>query len=270
MKYLSLRFAAALGWHHVASVHAQTLAESTLSKPSVPPLRKKPLEKCSHAPAMPDAATRTYPTTLTTILSQSTLAVPNPSATTVDQVTLIDPWPLSPDPEFAPLTVTQTAVTQRTIFMTFLPPAPSPDPSATVVRSPATSVTSTTIQATSTYLVWPPQPFDMPDWVTPTCQYPHEIRACSLRDSSIKPDRRCTARNRETRCAAQCLLKDWTWWCATGAGTGPGHRIGRVCEAALGEDVIVLGEPCDHTDYKPNCEVCQWEGGDDGVWIGPG
>lgn len=219
---------------------------------------------------MPEAVTRTYPTTLTTILSPSTLAAVNPSATTIDHVTLIDPWPYYPDPELglAPLTLTQTALTKRSILATFLPSAPSPDPSAAFSPTPVTSVSSTTLTATSTFLVWPPQSFDMPDYLIPGCQYPDETMNCSLHDSSIKPDSRCLAMNRETRCARQCLLKDWTWFCATGEGAG--DRVGRVCEGGKGEEDVLLGEPCDHTDYAPGCAICPWEGGDDGVWVGAG
>ncbi|KAK0725117.1 hypothetical protein B0H67DRAFT_641568 [Lasiosphaeris hirsuta] len=202
---------------------------------------------------MPDAADRTYPTTLTTTLAPTTLPITN-LATTIDAVTLIDPWPLSPDPERAPLTLTATAVTQRTILV-------------------STTTTRTALTSVATYLVWPPQPFDMPEWVTPGCQYPDPDMACSARGSSIKPDGRCLELKRETRCAAQCLLKDWTWWCATG-----GAPIGRVCEGpegvngtvAAGDFALVLGEPCDHTDYKPGCKICPFEDPGDGVWVGPG
>ncbi|KAK3347249.1 hypothetical protein B0T25DRAFT_584271 [Lasiosphaeria hispida] len=245
MRTSQLQLAAALSWYYGSSVRAQIADTEPTS-------------------TMPDAADRTYPTTLTTIFAATTLPMANRSATTIDAITLIDPWPLSPDPEHAPLTLTATAVTQRT-----------------VIASSAT-ITSTAITSVATYLVWPPQPFDMPDWVPPRCQYPDPDMACSLRGSSIKPDGRCTELHRETRCAAQCLLKDWTWWCATGLDKGKeaGHPIGRVCEGpegangtvASGDFALVIGEPCDHTDYRPGCKVCPFEAGegDNGVWVGPG
>ena len=184
---------------------------------------------------MSDPAERTYPTTITSTYStvHSTAGV-----ATTDHVTVIDPWPVSPDPESFPYTLLQTAITQRTI-------------------SPASATPSTSsITATSTWFVWSIQPFDMPPSGLNDCSEPGE---CTY--GAIKPHPRCDEQGRETRCVAQCLLKDWMWWCIAAKEGQMDPPMGRVCAASNSTDYKQLLEPCDHTDFSPLCPLCPEEDG---------
>lgn len=183
---------------------------------------------------MVDPADLTYPTTLTTIYSTT---YTNAAAVTVDEVTVIDPWPTSPDPASAPYTKTETQITQRT------------------VSAAGAAPTATSITATAVWLLWTIQPFDMVPYEPPACPGPD---GCSY--PSIKPHWKCLDMHLETRCYRQCVLKNWMWWCrrsaeAEGDGLGP---VGRVC---AGTNTTVaewepLLEPCDHTDMMPGCSIC--------------
>lgn len=190
---------------------------------------------------MVDPATRSYPTTVTTIFTTMHTAPASPATTTIDLVTVIDPWPTSPDPELVPYTKTETQITQRTL------------------SASGTTPTTTTLTSISTWTVWTIQAFDMRPFDPPACPGP---QGCSW--PSIKPSQRCLDLKMQTRCAKQCVLKDWLWWCAEGQapegdrgmGLGP---VGRVCAAtnSTSESWVPLLEPCDHTDWKPGCSLCE-------------
>ncbi len=189
---------------------------------------------------MTDPANRTYPTTITNI---HTTTLTGPSATlTIDRITILDPWPISPDRESMPYTMTQTQLTTR------------------VVSSPGATPSAIALTSTAVYNLWDILPFDMPPSQTPMCPSPE--RDCAY--GSIKPNPRCEELGRETRCAAQCLLKDWLWWCPTGRSYGKpeaGPVLGRVCygdEDGKGA-ALQLMEPCDHTDFLAGCPRCKEE-----------
>lgn len=193
--------------------------------------------------AMVDPADRTYPTTVTSTLS-TTRTGPS-GATTIDHVTMIDPWPTSPDPEVVPFTNTETAVTERIVI-------------TKAAEGPATA--TTTMTATSTWILWPVRILDMPPYIPPQCPGPS---GCAYR--SVKPHPRCERSGRETRCAAQCLLKDWLWWCSNNVTDPDATRYyGRVCADGNVTDTAydLLLEPCDHTDFKPGCPLCLNEDGE--------
>ncbi|KAK3315571.1 hypothetical protein B0H66DRAFT_536437 [Apodospora peruviana] len=187
--------------------------------------------------AMADPATRSYPTTVTTIYSTT---IAGAVGITIDRVTVLDPWPTSPDPEKVPFTMLETQVTERTV---------SP-PGAAVTPTVATTT------AISTWILWGVLDFDMPPYSPPVCPGPG---GCSY--GTIKPNGRCMDLGWETTCASQCLLKDWMWWCAKSADSSA-PPMGRVC-APVGNTTtyLQLYEPCDHTDYKTGCTLC----GDSGV-----
>jgi len=219
---------------------------------------------------MTDPASRTYPTTITNVLT--TTHSPNPTApVTIDHITLLDPWPTSPDPESVPFTLTQTALTQRTI-------------SFPTAATPSLPVSVTEINSTKVYILWTiqsrrslqsayfffPFPFhipfqshpsfpkyhklthhtltkvDMTPYEPPVCPGPN---GCSY--PAIKPHSECAKLKLQTRCAAQCLLKDWMWWC-TKHVSGEADHVGRVCAATGGTEPwgVELLEPCDHTDMS--------------------
>jgi len=210
--------------------------------------------------AMTDPASRTYPTTITTNFTTTHMnnQTGNFTTATIDVVTLIDPWPVSPDPESPPYTVTQTAHTQRTILIS---------PSYPTSSSPSIpSSTTTNITTTRVWTLWTIQAFDLPPYDTPACPGPG---GCSY--PAIKPHPRCAERKLETRCAAQCLLRDWMWWCA-GRVDGEPEYMGRVCAASNSTgpwdgDGDQLLEPCDHTDFKPGCSICEGYREDE-PWVG--
>jgi hypothetical protein len=180
--------------------------------------------------AMVDPADRTYPTNVTSTYSTTRT---DTAAVTVDHVTAIDAWTISPDPESVPYTMTETQITERTIF----PSAAAP--------------TTTHITATSTWMLWTISTLDMPPYAPIVCPGPG---GCS--PQSIKPNTRCLELGLETRCAAQCLLKDWMWWCTRHVGGEDGALMGRVCAGNNSTDYEEILEPCDHTDFKPGCQLC--------------
>ncbi|KAK0639845.1 hypothetical protein B0T16DRAFT_395498 [Cercophora newfieldiana] len=104
--------------------------------------------------SMTDPADRTYPTTITNTLATTHRANPT-DPLTIDQITLLDPWPTSPDPQSVPFTMTQTAITTRTI---------SP-----LSSSPTTTILNTTVF----YKLWTIQAFDMPPYQDLTCPGPN-------------------------------------------------------------------------------------------------
>jgi hypothetical protein len=179
---------------------------------------------------MTDPADRTYPTTVTNTYIKTKS---DTSAVTIDQVTVLDPWPTSPDPEAVPFTMKETEITQRTI-------------------SPTAGVATTlSMTVTSTWILWTTSFLDMPPSSPPECPGPG---GCSY--PSVKPHPRCRALSRETRCAAQCTLKDWMWWCKSHAELETNGPVGRVCSDGNSTDYEYLLEPCDHTDFKPGCPLC--------------
>ncbi|KAK4450940.1 hypothetical protein QBC34DRAFT_447904 [Podospora aff. communis PSN243] len=206
---------------------------------------------------MTDPADRTYPTTITNILTTTrSPSAPTGAPLTIDHITLLDPWPTSPDPQSVPFTLTQTALTQRTIS--------------------AAGATPTTLSLNSTifYKLWTIQALDMVPYEPPVCPGPG---GCSY--PAIKPHAECSKLKMQTRCAAQCQLKDWMWWCR-GHIEGERDYEGRVCartpnatEVGMAGKTweVELLEPCDHTDLKPGCTICDgyeeedpWIGGEEG------
>jgi len=193
---------------------------------------------------MPDPATRSYPTTITTLFTTTHTLSAQPGTTTIDHITVIDPWPTSPDPELAPYTQTETVITSRTISVAGATP----------------TTTTSELRKIVTWTVWTIQPFDMRPFDPPACPGPG---GCSW--PSIKPAQKCLDLKMQTRCAKQCVLKDWLWWCAEGQqtlqetevkGLGP---VGRVCAPTNStvETWVPLLEPCDHTDWMPGCSICE-------------
>ncbi|KAK4638846.1 hypothetical protein QC761_0102170 [Podospora bellae-mahoneyi] len=212
----------------------------------------------------PPSTTTTYPTTIITTLTTTYTNPSTPSATTIDHITLLDPWPVSPDFEsIFPYPLTQTEILSRTIIHS---------PSSTSISPP----TSTTL----TWSLWAVQAFDMSPYVPPICPGPEGEEGCAY--GSIKPHYRCEELGLETRCARQCELKDWIWWCrlprndgkdSLGGGLG-GAPVGRVCADRVdgrggeggggGLAWVPLVEPCDHTDFKVGCKVCREEEEEEG------
>jgi hypothetical protein len=173
-----------------------------------------------------DTTTPTYPLTVTTIFSTS------PTTATTDHVTLLEAWPIVPDPEAFPYTMRQTALTQRVI-----PPS-----------------STTTLIATSTWMLWETAATDMVVGTSPMC-------AGECNPPALKPHYRCLESGRETRCAAQCEIKQaqglYLWWCLKTAGGWGGEMkpMGRLCWDN-GTAYEALLEPCDHTDLRPDCKLC--------------
>ncbi len=184
---------------------------------------------------MTDPADRTYPTTVT---RASTTSYTSASATTIDQVTFIDPWPISPAMESFPYTMTQTRITARTVL-----------PRSGATDSPATITTT----AYATYILWTIVDLDMEPDRSPACAGPGNCNP-----PAIKPTR-CEQTGRETRCATQCELRDWLWFCLQSNNSTQGALTekpeGRSCYAKNGQWEQLL-EPCDHTDYAPGCKPC--------------
>ncbi|KAK0666563.1 hypothetical protein QBC41DRAFT_397973 [Cercophora samala] len=212
----------------------------------------------------PSSTTTSYPTTITTTLTTTYTNPSTPSATTIDHITLLDPWPISPDFEVIfPYPLTQTEILSRTVILS---------PSSTSISPPS----STTLN----WSLWAVQAFDMSPYVPPICPGPEGEEGCAY--GSIKPHYRCEELGLETRCARQCELKDWIWWCRLPRNdgkdsSGVGAPVGRVCadrangsvEGGGGLAWVPLVEPCDHTDFKVGCAVCQEEGEEEWVeWRG--
>ncbi|KAK4196032.1 hypothetical protein QBC40DRAFT_184436 [Triangularia verruculosa] len=216
------------------------------------------IEKTTAQPA--SASTISYPTTGTTTSTTTYTNPSTPFATTIDHITLLDPWPVSPDfASIFPYPLTQTEIVSRTIILS---------PSSTSVLPPY----STTLD----WSLWAVQSFDMPPYDAPICPGPEGEEGCAY--GSIKPDYRCEDLGLETRCARQCELKDWVWWCRLPRNDGKdssglGAPMGRVCadrakglgDGGGGLAWVPLVEPCDHTDFKVGCPFCPEEEEED--WI---
>ncbi|KAH8898807.1 hypothetical protein GQ53DRAFT_817035 [Thozetella sp. PMI_491] len=185
---------------------------------------------------MTDPADRTYPTTITSTAVASYVSA---STTTIDHLTFVDPWPVSPIPESFPYTMKQTRVTVRTV----LPPSRTAD-----------ALPATTITAYATYILWTLSDFDMVPYIPPGCADPGNCKP-----PAIKPTR-CESTNRETRCATQCEVKDFLWFCLQAnnstLGASEAKPQGRACYGKNGEWEQLL-EPCDHTDFAPWCKACE-------------
>jgi len=194
---------------------------------------------------MVNPADRTYPTTVTSFYTTTTTGA---TAITIDHVTVIDPWPTSPDPELVPFTIYESAITQRTVI-------PLPSPAASPLADPTNF--TTTITSTTTWHVWVVYAFDMSPYTPPTCPGPE---GCAY--GSIKPSGRCEELGHQTRCARQCLMKDYLWWCTKRAEGDPEPILGRVCDDGRGTNATFeqLVEPCDHTDWRAGCLLCAEEG----------
>lgn len=177
---------------------------------------------------MIDPGDRTYPTIVTSTFASTRT---QGRLTTVDQITILDNWTTSPDPTLVPYTMVQTETTQRTVS------AAGAEPTMTVLNS------------TTTWIVWTVSAFDMPPYQSLECPGPD---GCAY--GTIKPNYLCDEMRRETRCAAQCELRDWLWWCRADGGINA--PIGRVCSDGNQTDYKMLLEPCDHTDFKSGCQVC--------------
>ncbi|KAK4209766.1 hypothetical protein QBC37DRAFT_391025 [Rhypophila decipiens] len=196
---------------------------------------------------MDSPASRTYPTTIT---SSYLTTITGSAALTIDHVTVLDPWPTSPDPEIVPYTMFQTGITQRTIVPIIASPSAV---SSEQPGIPAAENITTMITTTTTYLLWVIYAFDMSPYTIPACPGPE---GCAY--SSIKPNGRCEELGWQTRCAGQCLLKDWMWWCTKVGEDDLGSIRGRVCDDGMGVNATLeqLVEPCDHTDWRARCVRC--------------
>src|SRR3569833_391187 len=213
---------------------------------------------------MTDPSDRTYPTTITRF-STATIGTAPASAVTVDRITYIDPWPVSPTDESYPYTMTQTRVTARTI----LPPSSFISASTTAISAISPSVatpvlpsSTTTMTALATYILWQPSYFDLDPAEPPGCLQPGDCAPAR----AVKPSR-CEGQGRETRCAVQCEYQDYLFFCLI-AGTSKNGTIltpttedkpqGRVCiDKDSGKLTQQLLEPCDHTDVAPWCKHCE-------------
>ncbi len=152
---------------------------------------------------------------------------------------MIEPWPSSPDPDFFPYTIIQTAITEQTIthHMTLAKDGP-----------PTQDVTKTTLTVPSTWIIWETAATDMPVGTPPDCGGP-----CT--PSAIKPHGVCYEKRLETRCAAQCTIRDWQWWCYKHPPGDQDPPQGKICWTNSTSYEQLL-EPCDHTDFLPNCKQC--------------
>lgn len=198
------------------------------------------------------ATTTTYPTTVTslwstTITTFATAAagasspIPAPDTwITVRTVTLLDPWPVSPDPYLYPYTILETSIVKDT-----------------VVHGASTTTTAST--AYPTWLVWDTQGADLPVGNVPQCAKTDTGGQCA--PPAWKPDTRCLALGQETRCRAQCTIRNWQWWCEKAppdrdsVGGPVPVGMGRLCWGGAG-NYTQLVEPCDDTDYPPECAPC--------------
>jgi hypothetical protein len=233
MRTRRLQIATALSWYYYgySFVAAQeTTSTSELSTFMIPHGPKTVTKLTETLPAMVDPADRTYPTTVTTTYSTTRTSA---ATVTVDHVTVIDPWPISPDPMSLPYTMFQTEITQR------------------IISPAAATPTTSSMTTNSTWLLWVIQNFDLPPAIPPECPGPG---GCAPR--SVKPHPLCEYSGRETRCPAQCQLKDWMWWCKKQVQGEQDTPMGRVCAGNNSTAYEQLLEPCDHTDFKPGCQLC--------------
>lgn len=217
----------------------------------------------SHAPVLtvavpqkPAATARqlAYPTTLTSITSQtsSNTAYPNPAwpiiyqaaYTTVQTVTLLEPWTAAPT-RF-PYTLVQTVITRRTVTYAVTPcrmPCGTP---------PMTSIGATTQTALSTWLLHAPAPTDLGV----------DLKVASLpcaecASSAYAPDPRCEALGLDTGCQGQCRMRDGMWWCLRRRYLdGSELEMGRACWGN-GDQFQQLATPCVVGDHALGCEPCK-------------
>ncbi len=194
----------------------------------------------------------TYPTTVTRSWSRTSSQIPRTAlatdaipTTTVKTVTVLEPWPSSPNPELFPYTLTQTAITDRREEM--------------VDGDTRRVLVSTTQAVTSTWVVWDTAPTDLPRGMElPKCE------VCA--PPRIKQDKRCTERGLETACHSQCKIRQVegfdVWWCHQRTTNDTSEvAIGRVCSGG-GNYYEQLLEPCDHADHRHDCPPFaaeQWE-----------
>ncbi|CAK7211568.1 hypothetical protein SCUCBS95973_001159 [Sporothrix curviconia] len=138
--------------------------------------------------------TTTYPTTITSVWSTtitSPASPPGPGTwTTARTVTVLEPWPVSPDPygNF-PYTIHQTSIVRETVTH-----------AATTATPPAST-------AYPTWVLWDTQAADLPVGNIPRCE-PVVVAAgapgptMGWAPPAIKPDSRCLDLGLETRCHA--------------------------------------------------------------------
>ena len=225
MRLSPLGLTAALWWQHgVREALARPGAQQATSTSADPD-------------AMTDPAERTYPTTFTRVQTATTAIAP--SVVVVDTTTLIDPWPVSPDFELIPMTMLQTGITVRTV--------------STINALTNDTPTRTTLSTTSTWIMWGTAVTDMAVRPGPQCA---QVQGADCNPPAVKQHPRCDELGRDTRCAAQCLLKDWLWWCYQHTAADKDLKpMGKLCygNSTAYEQLL---EPCDHTDFAPDCLAC--------------
>jgi len=196
-----------------------------------------------------------YPTTFTKVRSttKTSILTPGPSATfyaesrvTADIVTTIEPWLSAPDPESFPYSITQTVITDRTVTYELTQSKDGPS---------TESVTRTKETVSSAWLIWETSPTDMPVGRDPQC-------APGCTPSAIKAHPVCVEEGLETRCASQCTIRDYQWWCYRHKATDEALPQGKLCWANS-THYEQLMEPCDHTDFPPGCKPCDKVSGND-------
>ncbi|CAK7213099.1 hypothetical protein SBRCBS47491_001687 [Sporothrix bragantina] len=192
----------------------------------------------------------TYPTTITSIWTTTITSSASPSDiwTTARTVTVLEPWSVSPDPygNF-PYTIHQTSIIRET------------------VAHAATTVTPAASTAYPTWVLWDTQAADLPVGNVPRCESVASsngvTKGCA--PSALKPDTRCLDLGLETRCHAQCIIRDWQWWCrqaddgllVSNSSDSSELPMGRLCWGNS-HNYTQLVEPCDGTDYPPDCDAC--------------
>ncbi len=179
----------------------------------------------------------------------------------VQTVTLYEPWPSSPNPEWFPYTLTQTAVTTRHEYTVTLGADGLPSTSALPNQEPSGTVRT----ATSTWVLWTTSPTDLAvGQALPKCK-----DGCTVHN--MKQDRRCIDRGLVTACHSQCKIRQLehinAWVCqhrnngTSKANNTPGGSetrevaLGRVCTDTTGYYEQLL-EPCDSMDHRHDCPSC--------------
>ncbi len=187
----------------------------------------------------PTTVTSTWSTTITSFSSATPFSTP-PSMwmVTTSTVTVIEPWPVSPDPAQFPMTMVQTSIVHAWTVLA------------------GVSITASALMSTTTlyktWVVWETQAADLPVGNVPRC----EAGGCT--PAAWKPNGHCLGLGMETRCRAQCIIRDWQWWCLKDdkqGKTADSPPMGRLCWGSA-TNYTQLVEPCDGTDYLPDCPAC--------------
>ncbi|ERS97276.1 hypothetical protein HMPREF1624_06607 [Sporothrix schenckii ATCC 58251] len=177
---------------------------------------------------------------------------------------MYEPWPSSPNPEYFPYTLMQTAITSRHLYSAHVDDKGRVAPTG----APWTATTVTPRTVTSTWVLWNTSPTDLAvgEALTPCDRSNgHNDQKCAT--PNLKQDTRCLEHGLTTACHSQCKIRrveGWDlWWChkrgdGTSKAAGNDTRevaIGRVCTDSMGYYEQLL-EPCDTMDHGHDCQPC--------------